>query len=294
MGVVYRAHHATLRRSTAIKLLDPSRADPGTLARFESEVQLTSALSHPNTVIVYDYGHNAGGVFYYAMEYIDGITLQALVDADGPQPPERVVPILIQVSSALAEAHAIGLVHRDVKPSNIMLCNRGGIPDFVKVLDFGLAKQLARPGDPWQSQSSVLVGTPLYAAPELVLHRGTVDGRVDIYALGAVAYFLLTGTPVFTGNTTVEVCAKHISLSPEPASSRLGKPLPDGLERIVMQCLAKEPAQRPADAEQLAWDLRRLPVSGWELAQARDWWRDRGDAIVERARAARGGHSPAG
>jgi CHASE1-domain containing sensor protein len=287
MGVVYRAHHATLRRPTAIKLLDPARANPALVARFESEVQLTSALSHPNTVIVYDYGHNAQGVFYYAMEYIEGITLQALVDADGPQAPERVVPILIQIASALSEAHAIGLIHRDVKPSNIMLCNRGGIPDFVKVLDFGLAKQLSAPSDARQSQSAVLLGTPLYAAPELALGRGSIDAKVDLYALGAVGYFLLTGTPVFGGNTTVEVCAKHISLAPEPPSARLGKPVPGALESLILQCLAKDPGARPASAEAMVASLRRQPIEAWDSTAARAWWSDRGAAIERDLRQAR-------
>ena len=287
MGVVYRAHHAILRRPAAIKLLDPSRTNPTTLARFESEVQLTSALSHPNTVVVFDYGHTPNGTFYYAMEYIDGITLQAMVEADGPQLPERVVYILVQICSALAEAHGIGLVHRDVKPSNVMLCNRGGIPDFVKVLDFGLAKHLVGNRDPRLSQSATLIGTPLYVAPELVVNQANIDGRVDLYAVGAVAYFLLTGTPVFTGNTTFEVCAKHLSMPPEPPSQRLGREVPPELEAIVLQCLAKEPGARPTSAEMLAERLRKLPLGTWDLARARAWWAERGDAIERKARTAR-------
>jgi CHASE1-domain containing sensor protein len=287
MGTVYRAHHAILRRPTAIKLLDPARTNPGTLARFESEVQLTSALSHPNTVVVFDYGHTEAGIFYYAMEYIDGITLQAMVDADGPQPPERVVYILVQICSALAEAHAIGLVHRDVKPSNVMLCNRGGIADFVKVLDFGLAKDLVGRSDPRLSQSATLIGTPLYVAPELVSGQANIDGRVDLYAVGAVAYFLLTGTAVFTGNTTFEVCAKHLSVPPESPSTRLGRDLPADLEAIVLQCLAKAPGARPASAEVLAEMLRKLSVGTWDSARARAWWAERGDAIARKVRAVR-------
>jgi CHASE1-domain containing sensor protein len=289
MGAVYRAHHAVLRRPTAIKLLDPARSNPTTMARFESEVRLTSALAHPNTVIVHDYGHTPDGVFYYAMELIDGITLQALVDADGPQPPQRVVHILVQVCAALAEAHGIGLVHRDVKPSNIMLCNRGGIPDFVKVLDFGLAKDLSARKDPQLSQSVTLVGTPLYVAPELVLNQTAIDGRVDLYAVGAVAYFLLTGTPVFGGTTTFEVCAKHLSITPDLPSQRLGKPLPPELEALVMQCLAKEPAARPFSAEELGQRLGGLADGSWDQVRARAWWRERGSAIENAVRAAREG-----
>jgi CHASE1-domain containing sensor protein len=289
MGTVYRAHHAVLRRPTAIKLLDPARSNPATLARFESEVQLTSALSHPNTVIIYDYGHTPEGVFYYAMELIEGITLQAMVDSDGPQAPERVVHILVQVCAALAEAHGIGLVHRDVKPSNIMLCNRGGIADFVKVLDFGLAKDLSGRKDPQLSQSVTLIGTPLYVAPEMALNQTTIDGRVDLYAVGAVAYFLLTGTPVFSGNTTFEVCAKHLSIVPEMPSQRLGRSLPTELEALVMQCLAKDPGARPASAEELGERLRALNIGTWDLAKAKAWWQDKGLAIERGVRAARAG-----
>jgi CHASE1-domain containing sensor protein len=287
MGAVYRAQHAMLRRPTAIKLLAPGRTTAATLARFESEVRLTSSLGHPNTVVVYDYGHSPDGVFYYAMEYIDGITLQTLVDADGAQPVARVVHILVQVCSALAEAHGIGLVHRDVKPSNIMLCNRGGIADFVKVLDFGLAKDLSGARDPRVSQSATLIGTPLYVSPELVTGQTEIDGRVDLYAVGAVAYFLLTGTPVFTGATTFEVCAKHLSAPPEPPSERLGRPLPAALEALVMQCLAKTAAGRPANAEALAEALRKLDVGTWDLARARAWWTARGEVLAQRVRQAR-------
>jgi len=289
MGTVYRAHHAILRRPTAIKLLDPARSTPAMLARFETEVQLTSSLSHPNTVIIYDYGHTPDGVFYYAMELIEGITLQAMVDSDGPQAPERVVHILVQVCAALAEAHGIGLVHRDVKPSNIMLCNRGGIPDFVKVLDFGLAKDLTGGNAPHLSQSVTLLGTPLYIAPELVVNQTAIDGRVDLYAVGAVAYFLLTGTPVFSGNTTFEVCAKHLSIVPEPPSQRLGRGIPPELEALVMQCLAKQPGARPASAEALGEALRGLAVGTWDPARAKAWWQAKGVAIERGARAAREG-----
>jgi CHASE1-domain containing sensor protein len=290
MGTVYRAHHALLRRPTAIKLLD--RADEVSLARFESEAQLTSALTHPNTVVVYDYGRSPDGVFYYAMEYIDGITLQELVDHDGPQPPRRVVHILAQVLGALGEAHRIGLVHRDVKPANIMLCRRGNIDDFVKVLDFGLAKDLSADARHDLSRSSIFVGTPLYLAPE-VARREPIDGRTDLYGVGAVAYFLLTGKPVFEGANAVEVCAHHLSSAPEPPSERLGAPLPAGLEALVLRCLAKDAADRPASAEELAAALHALGLEPWTAEEARRWWADAGRR-VERPAAqelgATGGH----
>jgi serine/threonine protein kinase/CHASE1-domain containing sensor protein len=288
MGTVYRAHHALLRRPTAIKLMHPSRRGSAALARFEREVQLTSALTHPNTVVVYDYGHTESGVFYYAMEYIDGITLQELVDLYGPQPPERVVAILEQISAALAEAHAIGLVHRDVKPANVMLCNRGGSFDFAKVLDFGLAKEQTDGAATQVSHASVVIGTPLYLAPEAITGKRPVDARADIYALGAVAYFLLTGGPVFSGSTVVEICAKHLSTPPEPFASRLGPGVvPAALEALVMRCLAKDPEQRPDSGGELVQALRALDVPRWSRDQAERWWQQHGPALEKRLADAR-------
>jgi serine/threonine protein kinase/CHASE1-domain containing sensor protein len=292
MGTVYRGHHALLRRPTAIKLLHPTAQVPGgatALARFEREVQLMSALTHPNTVVVYDYGHTPDGVFYYAMEYIDGITLEELVDADGAQPHERVVHILAQICAALAEAHAIGLVHRDIKPANVMLCNRGTLPDFVKVLDFGLVKELANDQNTKLSQSATLLGTPHYMAPEAILGRGPVDARADIYAVGGVAYFLLTGSLVFSGGTVVEVCAKHLTIPPEPPSERLGRPIPPALEALVLRCLEKDPDKRPESAEALLRELGALDLDGWDPDTARRWWQERGGSVDAHVKAARKG-----
>jgi serine/threonine protein kinase/CHASE1-domain containing sensor protein len=291
MGTVYRAHHALLRRPTAIKLLHPTAQTEGTtaLARFEREVQLMSALTHPNTIVVYDYGHTPEGIFYYAMEYIDGITLEELIEADGPQPPERVVYVLAQICAALAEAHAIDLVHRDIKPANVMLCNRGGIADFVKVLDFGLVKQLSNDVSTRLSQSATLLGTPHYMAPEAILGRGPVDARVDIYAVGGVAYFLLTGTLVFSGGTVVEVCAKHLTVPPEPPSERLGRPIPPGLEALVLRCLEKDPEKRTESAEKLLRELQALNLGAWDSDRARAWWSDRGKNVEAHVQAARKG-----
>jgi serine/threonine-protein kinase len=293
MGTVYRAHHALLRRPTAIKLLPPSRSAENALARFEREVQLTSSLTHPNTVVVYDYGHAEGGVFYYAMEYIDGITLQQLVDLYGPQKPERVVNILAQICGALAEAHAIGLVHRDVKPANVMLCERGGLFDFVKVLDFGLAKDPSDGSNTGLTQSSALIGTPLYLAPEAILGQSPVDARADIYALGAVAYYLLAGSPVFTGATIVELCAKHLTVAPEPLSQRLGEGVVGAdLEALVMHCLAKDRANRPASAGELRQALAALSVHPWNTDDARRWWQEHGELLRERVQAGRRAREP--
>jgi eukaryotic-like serine/threonine-protein kinase len=279
MGAVYRARHAMLRRPTAIKLLPPEKAGSAALERFEREVQLTARLSHPNTVAVFDYGRTPDGVFYYAMEYLDGADLHRIVREDGPQPSGRVVHVLRQVASALAEAHGIGLIHRDVKPENVILCERGGIPDVAKVLDFGLVRDLERASA--HSRVDVVQGTPLYLSPEAIRAPERVDARSDLYALGAVGYYLLCGQPVFSGATLVEVCAHHLHTAPVPPSERLGRPLPEALEALLLACLAKDPARRPASATALERQLAGLAEAGsWSEDDARAWWdrwRDRPD-----------------
>jgi len=277
MGVVYRARHALLRRPTAIKLLAPERAGAENLQRFEREVQLTAGLSHPSTVAVFDYGRTPEGVFYYAMEFLDGTNLEQLVRTDGPQSPARVVHILQQVAGALAEAHDVGLVHRDVKPANIILCERGGMPDVAKVVDFGLVKRFATRADDMTMAAVTapytLMGTPLYMAPEAITGDSNVDARSDLYALGAVGYFLLTGTPVFQAKTIVEICAHHLQTDPEPPSVRIGRPLPSGLERVILQCLAKSPNARPRDARTLSRALAFCAhESPWSEGEAERWW----------------------
>ncbi len=285
MGVVYRARHAMLRRPTAIKLLKPERMGEAGLRRFEREVQLTAGLSHPNTVTVFDYGRTPDGVFYYAMEYLEGLGLDQLVAADGPQPPGRVVHILRQVLEALAEAHGVGLVHRDVKPGNIILCERGGLSDVAKVVDFGLVKELEAEGD--VTHDAALVGTPLYLAPEAI-RSPAADARADLYSLGAVAYFLLTGQHVFEGRTIIEICGHHLHTPPTPPSERLGRPLPAALEAWVLACLEKDPARRPASASEAAARLERCGLAGeWKADEARAWWvaKGRGLAAARRAEA---------
>ena len=276
MGVVYRARHALLRRPTAIKLLSPEKAGEENLLRFEREVQLTAGLSHPSTVAVFDYGRTPEGVFYYAMEYLDGLNLERLVTEHGRQPRGRVVHILRQVCGALAEAHGVGLVHRDIKPANIILCERGAMPDVAKVVDFGLVKRF----EPSSTDATMLVtaahtfmGTPLYLPPEALRGDGIVGARSDLYALGAVGYFLLTGTPVFFGSSTVEVCAHHLHTVPEPPSERAGIRLPPELDRIILQCLAKSPSDRPADVRALKRALESCPPdAAWSAADAERWW----------------------
>jgi eukaryotic-like serine/threonine-protein kinase len=284
MGVVYRARHAMLRRPTAIKLLPPERAGETNLARFEREVQLTAQLSHPNTVAIYDFGRTPDNVFYYAMEYLDGINLDDLVHRYGPQPPGRVIAILDQVCGALAEAHSHGLVHRDIKPANIILSERGGEPDVAKIVDFGLVKPLARdaPGVT-QSASAVLTGTPLYMAPEAISAPETSDARSDLYALGAVGYFLLTGRPVFEGTTVFDIIGHHLHTDPVPPSRRTTWPVPADLEAVILACLRKKPAERPAAARALREALRRCTLAQpWTADDGAAWWKAfRGAALSE-------------
>jgi CHASE1-domain containing sensor protein len=288
MGVVYRARHALLRRPTAIKLLLPEKKSDEDIARFEREVQLTSQLSHPNTIAVYDYGRTPDGIFYYVMEFLDGIALEDLVANDGPLPAQRVVNVLIQVCGALEEAHGRGLVHRDVKPANLMLMDRGGIPDFVKVLDFGLLKENVPEGSSAVSRGTPLLGTPLYISPEAIL-TGIVDSRADLYSLGAVAYFLLTGRTVFEGPSLVEVCAQHLTRPPMPPSERTSAAVPASLEALILRCLEKKPEDRPPSAAALLNELRLIEaeIGAFGEEAARRWWRERGQALAEDLRGKR-------
>jgi serine/threonine protein kinase len=230
-------------------------------------------LNHPNTITVYDYGRTSDGVFYYAMEYLEGITFHDLVSEYGALPEGRVVHLLRQLAGSLAEAHASGLIHRDVKPANLILTCRGGVCDLVKVLDFGLVKAFGGEQDDRLTASHTLTGTPSYMSPEAIAHPDTIDVRTDIYAVGAVGYFLLTGTPVFTGDGLVELCRKHIQEQPEPPSQRLGKPVSAALEQVLLSCLAKKREDRPASAAVLLEALERLePDPPWSRAEAQAWW----------------------
>lgn len=243
MGAVYRASHAMLKRPTAIKLIAPGRGGESATARFEREALAASRLSHPNNVAIYDFGRTRGGVFYYAMELLDGQDLSRVVEREGPQSVPRTLHILRQVADALTEAHDIGLVHRDVKPENIMLCTRGGVRDFVKILDFGLVKDIASSDALKITRDTAVAGTPLYMAPEAILDPATVGAPADVYALGCVAYFLLTGRPPFPGKNVVEVCGAHIHEAPKPASSHT--PVPEELDALILRCLEKDPERRP-------------------------------------------------
>lgn len=272
MGDVYLASHAMMRRRTAIKLLR-ANADGRGLERFETEVQLTSQLTHPNTIAIYDYGRTAEGLFYYVMEYLEGMDLERLLAAAGPQPPARVIHVLRQVCGALEEAHSLGLLHRDIKPANLFLCRRRGVPDLVKVLDFGLVKQLGVSEEGGNSQANVVVGTPHYLAPEAIMDPSKVDGRGDLYSLGAVAYALLTGTHVFQGQSASEICAHHVNTPPEPPSVRLGRELPDDLCGAILRCLEKRPESRFANARELRIALELCADAGrWTEEDAAQWW----------------------
>jgi hypothetical protein len=273
-GAVYRAHHALMRRPVAVKLLQTEKMNQTSAARFEREVQMTGQLTHPNTIALYDYGRTPEGIFYYAMEYLDGLTLDRLVKQYGAQPEGRVISILRQISGSLAEAHAIGLVHRDIKPANVFLTQRGGVPDFVKVLDFGLAKARVEEGQIELTAASVTLGTPLYMAPEAVEHPETVDARSDLYSLGAVGYFLVTGEALFDCLTLGEVLMHQVHDVPVRPSERLGKPLAPDLEELLMRCLAKNPASRPANARELDDALARCRnAADWTRDLADEWWR---------------------
>ena len=225
------------------------------MARFEREVRLASQLTHPNTIDIYDYGRTPEGVFYFAMELVEGPTLGELVAREGPLPPSRVVAILKQICGSLGEAHGKGLIHRDIKPANIMLCERGGRSEVVKVLDFGLVKDVGKPATRALTAPTKVGGTPLYMAPERLTAAGTEDARSDIYAVGAVAYLLLTGRSMFTYKNEVELLWKVVNEVP----GEIGAPVPAELARLVMSCLAKDPAERPQDVGELLSALEAIP-----------------------------------
>jgi len=275
MGVVYRARHALMRRDTAVKLLSSELAGPAAMERFEREVCLTCQLTHPNTIQVYDYGHTPDGIFYYAMEFLRGLNLHDLVARFGPLPENRVVHILAQVCDSLAEAHALGLIHRDIKPANIFLCCRGGVPDCVKVLDFGLVREY-RAGDADVTGpigEHEIEGTPWFTPPEAISGSGPVDPRSDLYALGALGYFLLTGQYIFDAETISEIHAKQLAAEPIPPTQRTANPISPDMEQLLLRCLAKEPHHRPQSAGELRTALLATPAAAdWTPEMRTEWW----------------------
>jgi serine/threonine-protein kinase len=244
------------------------------LRRFELEAQATAALTSPHTIRVYDFGLTGDGTFYYVMELLDGRDLESLVREVGPLPPARVLHLIRQICSSLAEAHAAGLIHRDIKPANVFTCRMGIEYDFVKVLDFGLVKHEQRATAPTLLTSGpIAIGTPAYMAPEVILGDGDVDRRVDIYALGCVAYFLLTGEQVFDEPSPMKLLMQHVSAAPMPPSRRSPHVIPPALDRAIMACLNKDPGGRPAGVEELVQMLDQCGVDGsWTPGAARLWW----------------------
>jgi tRNA A-37 threonylcarbamoyl transferase component Bud32 len=277
MGDVYLAEHRLMKRPCALKLIRRERAeDPRAITRFEREVRATSRLSHPNTVEIYDYGRTEDGTFYYVMEYLPGLSLQALVEESGPMPPGRAIYLLRQVCGALAEAHASGLIHRDLKPANIIASERGGRHDFVKILDFGLVRDLtAGEVDGDSAQNRGAQGTPLYMAPEQVECRPDADHRLDLYALGCVAYVLVTGRPPFDHETRLAVMLAHTREVVVPPS-RHRPDLPADLEAVILRCLSKRPDDRYADADEVEAALAACAAApDWDDREAARWWRER-------------------
>jgi uncharacterized membrane protein len=273
MGSVYRAHHALLKRPMAVKLLDGLRPDDLAVARFGREAQLTATLSHPNTIHVYDFGQTPEGTFFYVMELLDGLDLGDLVASHGPQPPGRVIHILECVCRSLYEAHCRGLVHRDIKPANVFLCREyGGMADFVKVLDFGLVREAGIVATD-VTEHGTIAGTPMYMAPEVLRNSSAATARSDLYAVGALAYTLLTGHELYSHRTLADVVAAQLHQLPLPPSTRIGRPLPEGLEALVMGCLEKDPANRPSSADRVAEQLAQLAVScPWTREERAHWW----------------------
>jgi serine/threonine-protein kinase len=276
MGQVYLAQHALLRRPCALKLIRPDQVgDRDALARFEREVQTMATLTHPNTVRVYDYGLAADGTFYYAMEYLSGLSLEELVAEHGPLPPARVVHLLRQVCGALREAHTVGLVHRDIKPANILACQIGGMYDVAKLFDFGLVRVHALSADAGLTGLGAIAGTPAFMSPEQAAGSADVDARSDIYSLGAVAYFLLTGEAPFVRSTSVQTMAAHLAEPLVPPRLRCPE-IPNDLEGVVLRCLAKEPNQRYADIAAVEEALACCACTdSWSGEQAAVWWRDK-------------------
>jgi len=282
MGEVWRAHHRLLARPAAIKLIRRERLglDPEThrtaIQRFRREAEAAASLRSPHSIQLYDFGVTGDGRFYFVMELLDGLDLETLVRRFGPQPPARVVHLLRQACHSLAEAHARGLVHRDIKPANLHLCRLGLEYDFVKVLDFGLVKRDAgsASAQTLMTAPDATTGTPAYMPPEMASGE-SLDRRVDLYALGCVGYWLLTGKLVFEADTALRMILQHVQAAPVPPSLRTERPIPPELDRLILSCLAKDPAERPAGAAELAALLAAVDTgSRWTEEDARRWWEE--------------------
>lgn len=275
MGEVFLAEHQLLKRPCAIKVIRPGRAsDPSALERFEREVRETARLSHWNIVEIFDYGRTEDGTFYYVMEYLPGKTLGEIVERHGPMPPERAIHLLRQTCDALREAHNQGLVHRDLKPSNIIAAQRGGVYDVAKIVDFGLVEATAPPAGRAAAGKGLILGSPLYMSPEQALAQQAPDARSDLYSLGAVAYYLLTGHPPFEGKKPVKVLVGHACDEVVPPSAWNPR-VPSDLEEIILTCLAKNPADRYRDADSMAQALAACEGADvWTREAAARWWQE--------------------
>lgn len=270
MGTVYKARHAMLKRPAAVKLLHADLFDEKSVSLFEREVQLTSQLSHPCTVSIYDYGRTPDGTFYYVMEYVDGLNLKQVIQTHGPMPPARAIHLLLQLCGSLAEAHECGLIHRDIKPENLSISRKVGQSDSLTVLDFGLVTPVG--GQSGQKKNAIM-GTPLYLAPEAIDNPDEIDQRSDLYSTGAVAYYLLTGQTIFTGNDVIDICMQQLKAQPVSPSKRLGRPISEDLEEVVMACLHKDRNQRPNSVLDLISRLQACVDHGsWAEQDARAWW----------------------
>lgn len=280
MGEIYRAEHRMLARPAAVKVIRPEVLDQAgeerrrlIVQRFEREAKVTAGLRSPHTVAVYDYGITQDGTLYYVMELLAGLDLDALVQQYGPIPAERAVHVLLQVCDSLGEAHERGLIHRDIKPSNVILSHYGSHFDYVKVLDFGLARPSDVMGDVGLTAEATVLGTPAFMAPEQIVGTPAMGPKSDLYAVGCLAYWLVTGACVFEADRPVKVLAHHVNTRPLPPSQRSELNIPASLDRIVLACLEKDPERRPASADALAELLRSVqPLPPWTPAQARQWW----------------------
>ncbi len=283
IGEVWKAKHRMLARPAAIKLIRPEMLGAGDEAvsetakmRFEREAQATAELQSPHTIELYDFGVTQENTFYYVMEYLSGLDLRSLVDKHGPLPSGRAIHLLDQACHSLEDAHAVGLVHRDIKPANIFVCRRGCDFDFVKVLDFGMVKRSGdSDGEDVQlTREGTAAGTPAYMAPEVVEQGGEVDERADIYALGCVAFWLLTGRLVFEGDTAMAILIKHVKEDAPAPSSCTEIEVPAALDALVLACLAKDPAQRPPSVRELKRGLAECAstAGSWDAEAARRWW----------------------
>lgn len=281
MGEVWRAEHAGLGRPAAVKLvraglIDKSADPQKLLERFRREARATAALSSPHTVTVHDFGVTSDGCLWYAMELLDGLDLETLVETHGPVPPARAVHLLTQACDALAEAHAKGLIHRDIKPANLLACRQGLAVDFLKVLDFGLSRPILAPEEGRLTADFAITGSPAWISPEAAMGETHLDHRADLYGLGCVAYWLLCGKPVFEADQPMRLVMAHVGSAVVPPSVRLGRDFPEDLQALVLRCLAKQPADRPDSALELKALLQACAVGEWTEAAARQWWRQHG------------------